>query len=166
MDEMSSAPERLQTSNVNLDQIRLSLRRMLYTRERLRYVESFAALRKRGVKLLTKADIIAAPSKIKSHIASINTPYLYVSVDMDIGARNALEGVRFTDRAGLNESQILAITREIGKTLKGKVALAAMDLCEFNPRTELLASAHSQDRTLPIAAEIIKILSEAALSSP
>jgi len=35
MDEMSSAPERLQTSNVNLDQIRLSLRRMLYTRERL-----------------------------------------------------------------------------------------------------------------------------------
>ena len=131
-----------------------------------RYVESFAALRKRGVKLLTKADIIAAPSKIKSHIASINTPYLYVSVDMDIGARNALEGVRFTDRAGLNESQILAITREIGKTLKGKVALAAMDLCEFNPRTELLASAHSQDRTLPIAAEIIKILSEAALSSP
>jgi len=36
MDGVSSAPERLQTSNVNPDQIRLSLRRMLYTRERLR----------------------------------------------------------------------------------------------------------------------------------
>ncbi len=129
-----------------------------------RYVESFAALRKRGVKVLTKADIIATPSKIKAHIASISTPYLHVSVDMDIGARNALEGVRFTDRAGLNERQILGIVREIGKTLKGKVALAAMDLCEFNPRTELLASGHLQDRTVPIAAEIIKILSEAALS--
>lgn len=131
-----------------------------------RYVESFAALRKRGVKLLTKADLISSPSKIKAHIASINTPYLYVSVDMDIGARNALEGVRFTDRAGINESQILAIVREIGKTLKGRAALAGMDICEFNPRAELLASAHSQDRTLPIAAEIISILSEAALSSP
>jgi hypothetical protein len=38
MDGMSSAPEQLQTSNVNPDPIRMSLSQMLYTCERLHYL--------------------------------------------------------------------------------------------------------------------------------
>jgi len=130
-----------------------------------KYVEAYATLRRRGVKTLTKEDLIKNPSKVKAVLGDITTPYLYLSVDMDVGAGNALRGVRFKERIGLNERQIMGVTEHIAHLLKGNIRLAGIDLSEFNPRYHQLSEQPCMDRTYIIAANIIETIARCALKT-
>lgn len=128
--------------------------------ERIRdYVDFYRELRNTGVTLVTKDELLSSPARVRRILEGIKTPYLYVSVDMDIGARNALEGVRFLDRQGLNEPQLFRLIGYLREVLDRGVRLAGLDLTEFNPRKASL------DQTYPIAARIIKNL-VASVCSP
>jgi len=116
------------------------------------YVHFYRELKNTGVTLVTKDELLSSPSRVRRILEGIKTPYLYVSVDMDIGARNALEGVRFLDRQGLNEPQLFRLIGYLREVLDRGVKLAGLDLTEFNPRKAGL------DQTYPIAAQIIKKL--------
>jgi arginase family enzyme len=116
------------------------------------YVHFYRELKSAGVTLVTKEELLSSPSRVRRILEGIKTPYLYVSVDMDIGARNALEGVRFLDRQGLNEPQLFRLIGYLREILDSGVKLAGLDLTEFNPRKAGL------DQTYPIAAQIIKKL--------
>ncbi len=121
--------------------------------ERIRdYVAFYQELRSTGVNLVTKEELVGSPSRVRRILEAIKTPYLYVSVDMDIGARNALEGVRFLDRQGLDEMQLLRVVGYLADLLQRGVKLAGLDLTEFNPRRA------GRDRTYPLAARIIQKL--------
>ena len=123
-----------------------------------RYVGLYAGLKKKGVKIVTKKDLLMNPSKLRAILGRIETPYLYVSIDMDIGARNALEGVRFRNWQGLNERQLYAIADYIMEPLSQGTRLAGMDLTEINPRIADLSSPPGRDRTYQIALNLIKKL--------
>ena len=123
-----------------------------------RYVGLFTGLKKRGVKIITKKDLLMSPSKVRALLRGIDTPYLYISVDMDIGARNALEGARFRNWQGLNERQIYSIADYLGELLSEGACLAGMDLTEINPRKAEPSFAPERDRTYPIALNLIKKL--------
>ena len=123
-----------------------------------RYSGHFSGLKKRGVTLITKKDLLSNPSKVRNILKRIDTPHMYVSVDMDVGAGNALRGVRFTNRRGLNEKQIYRIIELLRERISGGVRLMGMDLCEFNPRTADPVSVVSGDRTYRIAANLIRNL--------
>lgn len=114
------------------------------------YVETFTRLKRRGVGLLTKKDLTMRPSKLNHLMGRIKTPYVYVSIDMDIGADNALEGVRFHNRRGISEKQIYRLADALRKRIQDGAELAGMDLCEFNPRR-----AGGPDGTYRIAANLI-----------
>lgn len=116
------------------------------------YVNFYRELKNAGVTLLTKDELLSSPSRARRILEGIKTPHLYVSVDMDIGARNALEGVRFLDRQGLNETQLFRLIGYLREVLDSGVKLAGLDLTEFNPRKAGL------DQTYPLAAKIIKQL--------
>jgi arginase family enzyme len=116
------------------------------------YVRFYQELRGTGVNLVTKEELVGSPSRVRRILEAIKTPYLYVSVDMDIGARNALEGVRFLDRQGLDEMQLLRVAGYLADLLKRGLKLAGLDLTEFNPRRA------GRDRTYPLAAQIIASL--------
>jgi arginase family enzyme len=118
-----------------------------------RYVSIFSDLRKKGVSILTKKDLISSPSKLKSVLNGIHTPYVYISIDMDVGAGNALDGVRFKNRQGLNEKQINNIASRLRALLSSGCELAGMDITEINTR-----NARKGDRTCRIAANLIKRL--------
>lgn len=119
--------------------------------ERIRdYVAFYQELKSTGVNLVTKEELVGSPSRIRRILEAIKTPYLYVSVDMDIGARNALEGVRFLDRPGLNEPQLFRVIDHLAGLLTKGTKLAGLDLTEFNPRRA------GQDATYRIASEIIE----------
>ncbi len=121
--------------------------------ERIRnYVHFYRELKNAGVTLVTKDELVSSPARVRRILEGVKTPYLYISVDMDIGARNALEGVRFLDRQGLNEPQLFRLIGYLREILDRGVKLAGLDLTEFNPRKAGL------DRTYPIAAQIIKKL--------
>jgi arginase family enzyme len=123
------------------------------------YVNRFLSLRNQGVTLLTKHDLLLNASKVKSIFKQIQTPWIYISIDLDIGARNALEGVRFLDRQGLNERQLQHLIGLLGGLLDRGLRLAGMDLTEINARKAGLPLTSGLDPTYRIGADIIKKLS-------
>jgi arginase family enzyme len=110
------------------------------------------------VTFLTKNDFLISPSKIKNILNHIKSPYVYISIDLDIGARNGIEGVRFLERQGLNERQIYRIVDSLKSLLSNKVQLAGMDLTEINPRRAGGRHLTGEDQTYRIAANVIKKL--------
>jgi len=125
--------------------------------ERIRkYVGLYSGLKKKGITLITKKDLLTSPSKVRTILSRIKTPHLYISIDMDIGSRNALDGVRFRNWQGLNEKQVYAIAGILRVILSKGIELIGMDLAEFNPR-RTGPFAHT-DRTYRIAANLIRRL--------
>lgn len=123
-----------------------------------RYCGYYSGLRKKGVTLITKKELMSSPKKVRNILNRIDTPHMYVSVDMDVGSGNALGAVRFTNRRGLNEKQINRISGLLYKRISGGVNLIGMDLTEFNPRAVDSSTGLSGDRTYRIAANLIRKL--------
>ncbi len=123
-----------------------------------KYVHIFSELKQKGVTMLTKNDFLISPSKVKSILNHIKTTYVYISIDLDIGARNGIEGVRFLERQGLNERQIYQIVDLLRGLLSTKHRLAGMDLSEINPRKAGGQLITGKDQTYRIATNIIKKL--------
>ena len=121
-----------------------------------RYCGHYSGLKKRGVTLITKKELMSSPSKVRNILKRIGTSHMYVSVDMDVGAGNALRGVRFTNRRGLNEKQIYRISELLHERLSAGVNLIGLDFAEFNPRSADPSSDPSGDRTYRIAANLIR----------
>ncbi|MEW6374995.1 MAG: arginase family protein [Thermodesulfobacteriota bacterium] len=121
------------------------------------YVSLFSELRQKGVTMLTKNDLLLSPSKIKRVLAHIKTPYIYISIDLDIGARNGIDGVRFLERQGLNERQIYQMASSFRDLLSDGVRLAGIDMMEINPRRAGRIHPGGQDKTYLIAANMLKI---------
>jgi arginase family enzyme len=120
------------------------------------YTGIWSGLKRRGAKVITKDECLTKPSKLKVLLRNIKTPYLYVSIDMDIGARNALEGVRFRNWKGLAEKQIYKVIDLICDSVSKDIQLAGMDITEINPRRAGSRFASGQDRTYRIATNLIK----------
>jgi arginase family enzyme len=122
------------------------------------YVGLYSGLKRRGATLITKSDLLSSPSKVRATLGSIKTPHLYLSIDMDIGAGNALDGVRFKNWRGLNEQQIYGIVGLLKEILSKRTGLIGMDLTEFNPRKAGPSPISPDDRTYRIAANLIRKL--------
>jgi arginase family enzyme len=122
-----------------------------------KYVNIYSRLNRNGVKLLTKQDCLLKPKKLKTLINLISTPFIYISVDMDIGALNALEGVRFRNWKGIGEDQLYRLVDMIIDPLhKRNIQLAGMDIMEIDPRRAGGMLSSGPDRTYAIAANLIK----------
>jgi arginase family enzyme len=121
-----------------------------------RYTKIYPGLKHQGGKLITKEECITKPSKLKTVLKNIKTPYLYVSIDMDIGACNAVEGVRFRNWKGLAEKQIYKVIDLICDFVPEDIQLAGMDIMEINPRRAGGHFPSGQDRTYRVATNLIK----------
>jgi arginase family enzyme len=120
-----------------------------------RYTSSFVDLKRKGLKIFTKEECIKFPSRISQALTKIKTPYVYLSIDMDIGAGNALEGVRFRNWKGLNQKQIEKLLMIFLAAIEPK-QLVGMDLTEFNPRRAGQIIDGTHDGTYEIAATLIE----------
>ena len=122
------------------------------------YVNIFSELKRRGVTILTKNDVLISPSKAKNILNHIKTPYVYVSIDLDIGARNGIEAVRFLEREGLNERQIYNLVDLLRSLFSRGIRLVGMDLTEINPRKAGGHPSTGEDKTYRVGANILKKL--------
>jgi len=120
------------------------------------YTNAFVRLKGIGTKIITKKECKLNPKKIKGLLKKITTPYVYVSIDMDIGANTALEGVRFRNWKGLDESKIYKIADTVKNIFSDSIHLAGMDICEIDPRRAGLSYPSGIDQTYKIAANLIK----------
>lgn len=121
------------------------------------FVEQYARFKELGARVVTRDQLLENRDTITQALREVNTPYLYVSIDLDIGARNALNGVRFINRRGISEEEILYTAAAIRQLIDGRnKSLAGLDVMEFNPRRAVID--REIDRTYQIAAELIKII--------
>ncbi len=121
-----------------------------------RYTNAFIEMKRKGATIITKKECKLKPQKIKGFLNKISTPFVYISIDMDIGANNALNGVRFRNWKGLNEAKIYKLADLLAKIFSNSVHLAGMDICEIDPRRAGLISSTGRDKTYKIAANLIK----------
>ncbi len=122
------------------------------------YVRIFSELRRKGVTILKKDDFLLSPSKLKNILRNIKNPYAYISIDLDIGARNGVEGVRFLERQGLNERQIYRMWEYLKDGLFRRVQIVGMDLTEINVRKAGQCHPSRNDPTYRIGANLIKTM--------
>ncbi len=120
------------------------------------FVDSYSELKRRGCTIVTRNECITMPQKLKNILKRISTPFVYISVDMDIGARNALEGVRFRNWKGLSESQLYKLVDMVTTVLSSGVQLVGMDIMEIDPRRAGDGSVPGTDSTYQIAAGLIQ----------
>jgi len=63
----------------------------------------------------------------------VRTPYLYVSLDLDVGSYNFTQAARYMDLPGISAQNLLDIAALIKRTCqRNKVNLAGLDIMEFN----------------------------------
>ncbi len=115
------------------------------------YTGIYSGLKKRGAAMVTKADLAKGPGKLKVLLKKLSTPYVYISVDMDVGALDAVQGVRFRNRRGLSRPQLGKVIATLANFLDKGPELAGLDVCEFNPRIP-------DPEVYALAAEIIRRL--------
>lgn len=100
------------------------------------YVSVYSDLIRRGIRLVRKNELRTKPGRLRSILQRIDSPLIYVSIDMDIGARNGAPAVRFQNYSGLSENEIIRIIRTIKAELlvKKKKKLVGLDIQEINCR--------------------------------
>ena len=121
-----------------------------------RYTGAFADLKRRGAKIMTKKECTQAPQRLKTLLQMISTAYVYISIDMDIGAINAVEGIRFRNWQGLTEDRIYKLVDALKNLFTRKIQLAGMDITEFDQRRAGEIYPAGRDQTFRIAANLIK----------
>jgi arginase family enzyme len=121
-----------------------------------KYTNAYVSLKRKGATIITKKECTIQPQKINRSLKTISTPYVYVSIDMDIGANNALDGVRFRNWKGLAEARIYKIADTVAQIFSDSIQLAGVDICEIDPRRAGVNTSSGEDRTYKIAANLIK----------
>lgn len=91
----------------------------------------------------------------------IRTPYVYVSMDLDVGSFTSILAARHMDRPGLNAENILDVAHQIRKVCQSKTAeLVGFDVMEFNMHFLGLETDEGiKDTTLSLVGDFIKTLS-------
>jgi arginase family enzyme len=90
----------------------------------------------------------------------ITTPYLYVSLDLDVGSYQCVHAARYMDRPGLERKALMDIARIIRDESKsGKFQLAGSDVMEFNVHfSRIETSDGTKDHTVGLALDFLKEL--------
>jgi arginase family enzyme len=90
----------------------------------------------------------------------INTPYVYVSLDLDVGSYAGTYAARYMDRPGISEQNLLDITRIItDECRRGEFTIAGLDIMEFNMHFLGIETPDGiKDTTLPMVEKFIAAL--------
>lgn len=123
------------------------------------YVDFYTDFEKRGLKIVKKQQIETNFNRfVKPILEGINTPYVYVSVDIDVGARAAIFGARFLELKGLNENEIYKIVSDIKNIVLDDTELIGLDIMETDVHKAGKKYEGKVDRTYQIETNIIKRL--------
>jgi arginase family enzyme len=96
---------------------------------------------------------------IDAHIA---TPYLYVSLDLDVGAYQCVHAARYMDNIGIDKDALMHIAHSLTGLCRAKdIKLVGLDVMEFNMHfLGLKYLGDKRDETLTVAADFIKRMIE------
>lgn len=100
------------------------------------YIKEFITAQEMGVSIIKKEDLRKDSAILRNLFKNRNIKYVYISIDMDIGANATTKGVRFTSGyIGMKINEIRKIASEIRNFALKKGELIGMDLMEMNMYT-------------------------------
>jgi arginase family enzyme len=114
-----------------------------------RFLEFYRHYEDLGVQIVPKERIAANPRAFDP--SKLDVSALHVSVDIDVGSRNALFGARFIDYKGLSHAEIMGL---ISKVKACKAPIVSADICEIDVWKAGLKHYGKQDNTYGIATQI------------
>jgi len=93
-------------------------------------------------------------------LLGLKTPYIYVSLDADVGSCACMNAVRFMDTVGLDEGVIVGIARSIRRRIEeGRFVLAGFDVAEVDVHLLGLPDPDGlPDRTVEVCGNFVKAL--------
>jgi arginase family enzyme len=124
--------------------------------------EKYLAFEERGCSFFPLHEFERSYSKrLERFLADkIRTPYLYVSLDLDVGAYRCVHAARYMDGPGIEAKALLHIAHLIANGCQsGKFKLAGLDVMEFNMHLLGITTDDGvEDATVPVARDFIQTL--------
>lgn len=121
--------------------------------------EAYLSFINRGVKVIPKSRSIKPSflSYLDNLLEEIRTPYLYVSMDADIGSCSCMNAVRFMDTVGLGEEAITGMAKLINRHItNGRLELVGFDVSEVDVHLlGLIGPDGEPDRTAQVCARFV-----------
>jgi arginase family enzyme len=128
-----------------------------------RFRECYLRFEERGCSFfpLWKFDGSYSKSLTQFIYEKVKTPYVYVSLDLDVGAYHCINAARYMDGPGISRENLLDIARIIAEgNQNGNFRLVGFDIMEFNIHFLGIETADGgKDLTLPLVLDFIKTLS-------
>jgi arginase family enzyme len=124
--------------------------------------ECYLGFEQRGCNFfpLWKFDCGYADSLTQFILNKVKTPYVYVSLDLDVGAYHCINAARYMDGPGISKENLLDLARIIAEgNQNGNFMLVGFDIMEFNIHFLGIETVDGgKDLTLPLVHEFIKTL--------
>jgi arginase family enzyme len=125
-----------------------------------KYRDSYLAYEKAGVSFfsLNRFDGEYLSSLTSFLEKVIQTPYFYLSVDLDVGSYESVLAARYMDWPGLGAEDLLQIAGQIRRvSRKKKARLAGLDFMEINQHFLGLEMENGgKDETMPLVAKFMR----------
>jgi arginase family enzyme len=124
-----------------------------------RYVQEYMGIVEEGVNVIPKTEVESPENKLPEFLC-IRTPYVYVSIDMDVGAFSSVYGVRFLNTVGMREDCIYKTAKAIKDVIDGKnLRCVGLDLMELDVHfAGVYRCRKVVDRSYEVACNIIQLL--------
>ena len=126
------------------------------------YVDFYLAYQKQGVKFVPNfKDNEKMNHEFKKALESVKTPYLYLSIDVDIGSLNEILAARFMDFIGIDSDCLYNAAKLIRQLLnRREVELIGLDIMEVEVYylNAYLKKSGKTDHTIPIIDALLENL--------
>jgi arginase family enzyme len=124
-----------------------------------RYIHAYTSIIEQGVQIVPKAEAESPDDRVSKVLRRIRTPYVYISIDMDVGAFSSTCAVRFLNTVGMEEDLIYRVVRTVKDAMdRGDVGCLGFDLMEIDVHFAGHFFRGAADRSYDIASNIIRIL--------
>ena len=126
-----------------------------------KYVDFYLAYEQKGVKIIPNfKDNDRMKRELKSALQTVNTPYLYLSIDVDVSSLNAVLAARFMDFIGVDK-ECLRDTVEVLKQFiqSNEIELIGMDIMEIETHfLNAKLKSGKEDKTIEVMEPFIELL--------
>ncbi|MFX1277185.1 MAG: hypothetical protein ACFFAT_19350, partial [Promethearchaeota archaeon] len=118
------------------------------------YVNFYNSFEKKGVRFISKNDSFHMVERLSSALELVDTPYFYVSFDVDVGGLKEIIAARFRNAIGLDKFAILNAGKKIKEYMDLKrCKLIGLDVMEID--THLLCRVFPKSGRIDQTVEVV-----------
>lgn len=125
------------------------------------YVDFYLSYEEGGVKIIPNyKDNAKMRKNFKEALESVNTPYIYLSIDVDVSSLNAVLAARFMEFIGVDEECLLDVAQILKRFFENKdVELIGIDIMEVEVHfLNAKLKSGKVDRTLEVMEKYLNLL--------